>query len=83
MGVGANNGTLSSAGAGAGYGGAGGARGVDGSSGTSDSSGAGTGGKAGAAIIGYHLLTISNVGTIIGPTVGEDTLGTTYSVPLE
>ena len=83
LGVGANNGTLSSAGAGAGYGGAGGARGVDGSSGTSDSSGAGTGGKAGAAIIGYHLLTISNVGTIIGPTVGEDTLGTTYSVPLE
>ena len=68
-GSGANNGTLTAAGAGAGLGGAGGARGTAGSAGTNDSSAGGAGGDPGAAIIGIDKVTISTEGTILGTRI--------------
>ena len=65
-GSGANNGTLTSGGAGTGLGGAGGARGTAGSAGTNDTNTGGLGGAPGAAIIGIDNVTITTAGTIIG-----------------
>jgi len=66
VGVGANNGTLTSGGAGTGLGGAGGARGTAGSAGTNDTNTGGLGGAPGAAILGIDKVTITTAGTIIG-----------------
>jgi len=68
-GSGANNGTLTSGGAGAGLGGAGGARGTAGSAGANDTNTGGSGGASGAAIIGIDKVTISTAGTIIGTRI--------------
>jgi len=65
-GTGANNGTLTAGGAGAGLGGAGGARGTAGSAGTNDTNAGGVGGAAGAAILGIDNVTITTAGIIIG-----------------
>lgn len=65
-GAGANNGTLTAGGAGAGLGGAGGARGTAGSAGTNDTNAGGVGGTPGAAILGIDKVTITTAGTIIG-----------------
>ena len=65
-GSGANNGTLTAGGAGAGIGGAGGARGSAGSAGTNDTNSGGVGGQPGIAILGIDNVTISTEGTILG-----------------
>ena len=67
VGSGANNGTSTAGGAGAGLGGAGGARGTAGSAGTNENNAGGVGGEAGIAIIGYDKVTLNVEGTILGP----------------
>ena len=69
VGQGANDGTLTAGGAGAGLGGAGGARGAAGSAGTNDTNTGGVGGGAGSAIIGINNVIIETEGTILGPRV--------------
>lgn len=66
FGTGANNGTLTSGGAGAIAGGVGGSAGNPGSPGTAG----GAGGAAGYAIVGRPLIDITTTGTIIGPVSG-------------
>ena len=66
VGVGANNGTLTVGGAGAGLGGSGGARGTTGSAGTNSTNAGGVGGGAGPAILGVDRVVIITEGTIIG-----------------
>ena len=65
-GSGANNGTLTAGGAGAGLGGAGGARGSAGSAGTNNTNAGGLGGAPGPAILGIDKVSITTAGTIIG-----------------
>jgi hypothetical protein len=65
-GSGANNGTLTAGGAGAGLGGQGGARGTAGSAGTNSTNAGGAGGQPGIAILGIDKVTISTEGTILG-----------------
>jgi hypothetical protein len=65
-GSGANNGTLTSGGAGTGLGGTGGARGTAGSAGTNNTNTGGLGGQPGAAILGIDKVAIITSGTILG-----------------